>query len=67
MQPDDDGIEIMRAYTERFGEEIPDRRAMTPEDVVLVPDKCREALARDRPLTLAEWGVSDELPDDVVI
>lgn len=63
----DEDIAAMQAYTDTFGEDIPDRRVMSAEDVALVPDKCREAIARGKPLTLAEWGVPEDLPPDRVI
>lgn len=62
----DDDNAVMKRYVELYGP-IPDARAMSNEDALLIPDKAREGLQRGRRLTLREWGVPDDIPANVTI
>lgn len=62
----EEDMQAIRAYTERFGP-IPDVRAMSEEDALLVPDKAREALDRGKALTLEEWGIEGSPPPEATI
>jgi hypothetical protein len=66
MADPDEDQRILKEYVERFGP-IPDMRAMEPEAALLVVDKAREALDRGRALTREEWGIPDDIPDNVTI